>query len=84
VAGIAAASVNDVRGGDAAENAKTLTGILSGEVTGPKADLAVVNAGGAFVVAGLAKDLGEGIWYAREQIKSGRALKKLEALQAFQ
>ena len=81
--GIAAASVNDVRGGDATENAKTLTGILSGEVTGPKADLAAVNAGGAFVVAGLAKDLGEGIWYARQQIKSGRALKKLHALQAF-
>ena len=81
--GIPQARLEDLRGGDAAENAKTLTGILSGEIKGAKRDLALVNAGGGFVVAGLARDLGEGIWFAREQIDSGRALKKLRALQEF-
>ena len=82
--GIPQASVEELRGGgDAAGNAKILTGILSGEVQGAKRDLALVNAGGAFVAAGLARDLGEGIWFAREQIDSGRALQKLQALQDF-
>ena len=81
--GIPAAKLEEVRGGDANENAKTLTGILSGEVQGAKLEMTVVNAGGGFVAAGLAKDLAEGIWYARQQIKNGRALQKLRALQAF-
>ena len=81
--GIPQAKLDDLRGGDAADNARMLTGILSGELQGPKRDLALVNAGGGFVAAGLARDLGDGIWFAREQISSGRALKKLQELQAF-
>ncbi|MBA2622365.1 MAG: anthranilate phosphoribosyltransferase [Chthoniobacterales bacterium] len=81
--GITAGSLAEVRGATAAENAKTLTGILSGDVTGAKRDLALVNAGGAFVVAGLAQDLGDGISLAREQIDSGRALQKLRAFQDY-
>jgi anthranilate phosphoribosyltransferase len=82
--GIPQASVDELRGGgNAAENAKILAGILSGEIRGAKRDLALVNAGGAFVAAGLARDLGEGIWFAREQIDSGRALEKLHTLQEF-
>ena len=81
--GIPQARLEDLRGGDAADNAKTLTGILSGEIQDAKRDLALVNAGGGFVVAGLARDLGEGIWFAREQISSGRALKKLREFQEF-
>ena len=80
--GIPEANLADLRGGDAAENARTLTGILSGEVQGAKRDLALVNAAGGFVAAGLVVDLGEGIARAREQIESGRALEKLRALQA--
>ncbi len=81
--GIPEASLEDLRGGDAAENARTLTGILSGEVQGAKRDLAVVNAAGGFVAAGLARDMGEGIWLARQQIENGRALEKLRALQEY-
>jgi anthranilate phosphoribosyltransferase len=43
----------------------------------------VVNAAGGFVVAGLSKDLKEGIDLAREEIDSGRALEKLRALQSY-
>ncbi len=81
--GINAGTLAEVRGGNATDNAKTLTGVLSGEVTGAKHDLAVVNAAGGFVVAGLAQDLGAGITLAREQIDSGRALEKLRAFQDY-
>ena len=76
------ATLEELKGGDAAENAKTLTGILSGEVKGAKRDMAVVNAAGGFIAAGIARDMGEGIWFAQQQIDSGRALKKLRALQS--
>ena len=46
--------------------------------------MTVVNAAGGYVVAGLAKDLKEGIELAREEIDSGRGLEKLRALQNFQ
>ena len=81
--GIPPGALEELRGGDAAENARTLVGILSGEVVGAKRDLAVVNAAGAFVAAGLAAEMTEGIWLANEQIDNGGALKKLRALQSF-
>jgi len=81
--GIARAGVNELRGGDAQENAATLEGILAGRITGPKRDMVIANAGGGFVVAGLAGDLKEGIQLAREQIEGGGALKKLHELQAY-
>jgi anthranilate phosphoribosyltransferase len=80
---IPAAPLDDLRGGDATENAGYLEGILSGEIQGAKRDLTLVNAAGGFVVAGLSRDMNEGIARAREQIDSGRALEKLRALQQF-
>lgn len=76
-------ALDDLRGGDAAENAAYLEGILSGEVKGAKRDLTLVNAAGGFVVAGLARDMSDGIGMAREQIDSGRALEKLRGFQQF-
>jgi anthranilate phosphoribosyltransferase len=81
--GIARASVAELRGGDAPENAATLEGILAGKITGPKRDIVVANAGGGFVAAGLAYDLKDGIQLAREELDSGRALEKLRALQSY-
>lgn len=82
--GVQGSALDQLRGGDAAENAQTLEGILSGEVKGAKRDLTVVNAAGGFVVAGLARDLKDGIALATEQIDSGRALEKLRALQSYE
>jgi anthranilate phosphoribosyltransferase len=76
-------ALDDLRGGDASENAAYLEGILSGEVKGAKRDLTLVNAAGGFVVAGLARDMSDGIGMAREQIDSGRALEKLRGFQQF-
>ena len=82
--GIARATLAELRGGNAPENAATLQGILAGEIRGPKRDMVIANAAGGFVVAGLARDLKDGIELAREQIDSGRALEKLRALQNYE
>jgi anthranilate phosphoribosyltransferase len=80
---IPAAPLDELRGGDATENAGYLEGILSGKIQGAKRNLTLVNAAGGFVVAGLCNDMNEGLVRAREQIDSGRALEKLRALQQF-
>jgi anthranilate phosphoribosyltransferase len=79
--GIPRGSLDEIRGGEARENAETLVGILSGEVQGAKRDLAIANAAGGFVAAGLASEMGPGIKLAKQQIDSGRALAKLRAFQ---
>jgi anthranilate phosphoribosyltransferase len=75
--------VEDLLCGSPSQNGAALEGILSGEIQGAKREMAVVNAGGGFVVAGLARDMNAGIALAREQIDSGRALEKLRALQNY-
>jgi anthranilate phosphoribosyltransferase len=81
--GIARASVAELHGGDARQNAATLEGILAGQITGPKRDIVIANAGGGFVAAGLAYDLKDGLRLARQAIESGRALEKLRVLQNY-
>jgi anthranilate phosphoribosyltransferase len=80
---IAPGAMDDLRGGDAKENAAHLEGILSGKIKGAKRDLTLVNAAAGFVVAGLARDMSEGIGLAREQIDNGHALEKLRGFQQF-
>jgi anthranilate phosphoribosyltransferase len=79
--GVPRASVTELAGGDARQNAETIEAILSGKIRDAKRDMTVVNSAGGFVVAGLAKDLKGGIELAREEIDSGRALEKLRELQ---
>lgn len=75
------AEVEDLQGGDAAENAEILANILSGKEQGPKRDMVLLNAGAGLSCAGLSDDLGAGIQFARELIDSGAALDKLRLLQ---
>lgn len=77
--GLPIASLEDLQGGDHKKNAAIVLAILQGE-TGPKRDVALLNAGAALVVAGRAVDLREGIALAARSIDSGAALGKLEAL----
>jgi anthranilate phosphoribosyltransferase len=81
--GVPRGQIEELLGGTASENAAALEGVLSGKITGAKREMAVANAGGGFVVAGLARDMNGGIALAREQIDSGRALEKLRALQSY-
>jgi anthranilate phosphoribosyltransferase len=81
--GLPLAAPAQLRGGDRTENARILTGILSGTEPGPKTDIVLLNAAAGFVITGLAPDLAAGLDRAREQITSRRALAKLQALQDF-
>ncbi|MBP3892491.1 MAG: anthranilate phosphoribosyltransferase [Atopobiaceae bacterium] len=78
--GFARCEKADLLGGTPEENAVTVRSILCGEECGPKRDAALLNAGAALYVAGLANDVSEGIAMAREQIANGRATEVLEAL----
>ena len=81
--GISRARLDQLRGGDARENARIIREeVLSGD-KGPRRDIAVLNAAAALYAAGKAKDIEEGIGLAEESIDSGRALGKLEEMAGF-
>ena len=73
------ATLDELRGGDAAANARALEAILAGE-PGPRSDVVALNAALALVVAGEAVDLEDGLERARTSIRTGRALAALDAL----
>ncbi|GAB6880211.1 anthranilate phosphoribosyltransferase [Halorubrum gandharaense] len=78
--GLERAPIADVAGGSPEENAADLRGIVEGEVTGPKRDLILANAGAAVYVAGLADTLAEGVEVAEQAIDDGGAAAKFAAL----
>jgi anthranilate phosphoribosyltransferase len=69
----------EILGGDAATNAAALLAILEGERS-PRADLVLLNAALALVVAGEAVDVADGLARARTSIETGRARAALDAL----
>ncbi len=71
----------DLKGGDAAFNAKVIRSVLEGE-TGARRDIGVLNAAAALMLAGRVDDLVAGLALAAEAIDSGRALGVLDALVA--
>ncbi|MBV9440966.1 MAG: anthranilate phosphoribosyltransferase [Candidatus Eremiobacteraeota bacterium] len=73
------ASLDEIRGGDALENAQALLAILEGERS-PRADLVALNAALALVIAGDAVDLDDGMVRARTAVETGRARRALQAL----
>ena len=70
--GLVAASSSELRGGDAAENARIIESVMSGE-TGPRRDVVLLNAGAAFLVAGRVPTLRHGVHLAAQTIDTGRA-----------
>lgn len=77
--GLPRARAEDLRGGDAAENASIARAVLAGE-RGPRRDLVLANAGAALWVADAAPDWAAGVARAAESLDSGAARAKLEAL----
>lgn len=77
--GLKKAKIEDVKGGDAKENAKILLSVLKGE-RGPRRDIVLMNAGAALVAGNKAKDMAHGISIAADSIDSGIALDKLNQL----
>ncbi|MDD1672818.1 MAG: anthranilate phosphoribosyltransferase, partial [Methanomicrobiales archaeon] len=77
--GIRKASLDDLKGGEAATNARILLEVLSGK-RGPARDIVLLNAGAAIYLGGKARGMEEGISCAEESIDSGRAQRTLEGL----
>ena len=65
-------------GGDTAQNARILYGILKDEDHSAKRGAVLLNAGALCLASGAASDLREGIALARRSLDSGAALAKLE------
>ncbi len=80
--GFKRASIEDIKGGNAKENAEIVLSILEGE-KGAKRDIVLMNASAALVASGKAKDFKEGVKLASHSIDSGLALKKLELLREY-
>ena len=80
--GIQRCSAAELSGGSPDENAAAIVRVLEGG-DGPVRDAILLNAAGAIAAAGGARDLREGLGYAREAVDSGAAAERLSALAAF-
>jgi anthranilate phosphoribosyltransferase len=83
--GLTPAPITALKGGDLAENAAILTGVLQGKGTTAQRDVVALNAGLALQVSGLVPLGGhqQGIEIARSVLDSGVAWDKLTELVAF-
>ena len=75
--GLARASLDDLRGGDATVNADAIRRVVAGDAA-PHRDIALLNAGAALLVIGQAPDLAGGLDLAAQLIDSGRAAAVLD------
>jgi len=80
--GLPKASIQDLRGGDRAENAQIIRQVLAGE-PGPRRDIVLMNAAAVLVLGGKARDFKEGVTMAAVAIDSGAAAAKLAGLVAL-
>ena len=82
MAGLPRATLEDISGGDANDNAAILYDVITG-IPGPRRDIVLLNAAAALVAVGLAGDLREGVARAAEAIDSGEAAVTLQKLRLF-
>lgn len=76
--GLRPAEIEDLKGGSAEDNARTLRDVLGGKSNGPFRDVVLLNAAGA--IGTILGDLEASLKKARESLESGAALAKLDAL----
>jgi len=80
--GLERSRLEDISGGDAAENAVIVREVLSGKKS-PRRDVVLLNSAAALVAARRADHLAEALPMAAESIDSGAAVSKLAALVSF-
>jgi anthranilate phosphoribosyltransferase len=80
--GMTRATLQEISGGDAEENAAIIRAVLRGEKS-PRRDIVLLNAAAALVAARRADHIAEALPLAAKSIDSGAAAKKLEALIGF-
>jgi len=78
--GISGFSVDDLAGGNGAENARAARELLRGGGVPALREAVCLNAGAALAVAGIAADIGDGYRQAKAALDDGRAAAKVEAL----
>jgi len=78
--GIAAATLEDLKGDDVQTNAKITENILCGKETGPRRDIIILNAAAAIIVANLTDNFESAIGLANKSINDGKALEALKKL----
>lgn len=76
-------AIEDIRGGNAHENAEILLSVLKNQPS-PFLETTVLNAGLGFYANGKVDSIKEGVALARQVIASGKALEKLRLLQEYQ
>jgi anthranilate phosphoribosyltransferase len=76
-------SLHELRGGDAAQNARALSDILANRDRSARRDLITINAAAGLVIAGVVPRMESGIQLANEILDSGLALEKLREFQRF-
>jgi len=74
--------IEAVAGGQPAENAADMRGIVEGSIDGAKRDIILANAGAAIYVSGEASSHREGVEMAEQAIESGNAADKLADLRS--
>ena len=77
--GLPPCALDDIRGGDGVHNASALRAVLEGAENAYR-NVSVANAAAALVVAGKAKDIGEGVALASKSLSSGAARDALDRL----
>ena len=77
--GLPRATIEDLKGGEAEENAEIILSVLGG-ASGPRRDIVLLNAAAAIVAGAAAEDFDEGIEKAARAIDTGAAREKLDAL----
>lgn len=81
--GLSIANIDDLKGGDPAENATITRAILNGQGTTAQRDIVLLNAAAALVVGDAAQSLAEGVELAGQILDGGKGLEKLEALVTY-
>jgi anthranilate phosphoribosyltransferase len=80
--GVPRCTPDELRGGSPAENAEAIRAIFAGQ-NGGRRSAVLLNAAGAIAAAGHARDLADGLGFARDAVDSGAAGARLEELIAF-
>ena len=78
-AGLKRAKSDDLKGGDAAYNAKALMDVLEGHASAYR-DIAAINAGAALVIADKAANIREGVTQALAALDQGKTKETLARL----
>ncbi|HLA42495.1 MAG TPA: hypothetical protein VJZ27_03610, partial [Aggregatilineales bacterium] len=78
--GLSKSTLDDLRGGEPADNAKITRDILSGKGTTAQHEITMLNSAAALVAGGAADSLEDGLELAAQILDNGKGLEKLDTL----